>query len=354
MILVFRIGSLGDSLVSLPALHYIQQKHKNEKIILITNDPKNNHLSSWNVVKYANVFDDYIKYSGNKIRNIIELIISIRKIKEKKTLYYLPPFRTRKQVKRDRFLFHTLAGIETIVGLDEAVASLASQDSNGKLLILEKEYTRLLKVVLENETYNDALLPRAPLLKPTIETYKKVQTLMRTNMKNDNASLLIAIAHGTNMQAKKWDLKNFEALMLSLNEEYENIHFILVGGAEDYNEGELLRNSVKNCINLAGKTSIVESAALLERCDLFIGNDTGATHLASIMGTSVIGIYSARDNPGKWEPYGKNYTFIRKEVDCAGCMLTECIEDNKKCMTMISIMEVFDIVKFFLKAEYFE
>jgi len=346
LVFVFRVGSLGDSLVSLPALHHIKKLHPKEKIILITNDPKKNYLSTWNIVKYADVFDDLMTYDGSRISSVMKLIKNIRRIKEEKTLYYLPPFRTEKQVKRDKLLFSYLAGIEKVIGLDTAVARLAGKDKEGKLLTLEKEYTRLLKVVLNEKDSLNNFLPNTPLLKPSLENYKQVQKLLHSQIEDEQ---LIAIAHGTNMQAKKWELENFKELMKLLNKSYENLTFVLVGGKEDFNEGEKLREEIENCINLAGKTSIIESAVLLEKCDLFIGNDTGTMHLASVMGTPVIGIFSARDNPGKWEPYGENNITLRKEVKCEGCMLVECIYEDKKCIKMIDVNDVFNVTKQFIE-----
>lgn len=348
MIFVFRIGSLGDSLVSLPALYDIKKRHPSEKIVLITNDPKKNYLSTWNIVQYTDVFDDLLTYDGSRFLSVLRLIQNIRKVKEEKMLYYLPPFRTTQQVKRDKFIFGFLAGIKNIIGLEEAIVKLASRNEKGELLTLEKEYSRLLRIVQgkkEKASISNFSMS-TPLLIPSQDDYQKIKELLPQDTANKT---LIAIAHGTNMQAKKWDIENFQTLLKSLNQLSDNLLFILVGGNEDYLEGERLKDNVENCINLAGKTSIMNSAALLEQCDLFIGNDTGAMHLASVMGTSVVGIFSARDNPGKWEPYGDKYTILLKKVNCEGCMLMDCVEEEKKCIMMISVNEVLEAAKSNLK-----
>lgn len=342
MILIFRIGSLGDSLVVIPALYHIKKRHPNEAITLVSNDPKNNHLSTWSIVQYTGIFDNVITYNVKNIFSIFKLILKIRGTKTKKTLYYLPPFRTEKQMKRDLFVFKNLAGINDIIGIKNSVIALASKDKNGNLNRLQSEYNRLLVAVL-NESKNkqlDSFLPSTPLLVPTQDNYQSIIEILPQK----KGTIFIAIAHGTNMQAKKWPLGNFIELLNVLNKKFNNITFIVIGGTEDYNEGEKIRKKINNCINLAGKTSIIESATLLEKCHLYIGNDTGAMHLSSIMGTPVVGIFSARDNPGKWEPYGKNNTLLRKQVSCEGCMLVDCIDEDKRCIKDISINEVYNSV----------
>lgn len=336
MVFVFRIGSLGDSLVSLPALHYIKKEHPEEKVILITNNHEKAHVNAWAILKYTNIFDDVIIYENN-ISSIIKLIKDIRNLKGYKRLYYLPPFRTTKQALRDWFVFFVLGGIDEIIGLKESVIEIAKKDYSGNLLTLEKEYVRLLKIAIKKNNIKPKL-PPTPLLRPLQNSYDKIELLL--NSKRISDKRLVAIAHGTNMPAKKWPLENYKEVIDSLNSIYPDLFFIITGGKEDFKEGELLYNETENAINLAGKTSIIESATLLERCALFIGNDTGTMHLASVMGTPVVGIFSARDNPGKWEPYGNKNVVIRKKIECEGCMLTTCIEQDNKCLASIGVDEV--------------
>jgi heptosyltransferase-3 len=329
MVFVYRIGSLGDSLVSLPALHYIKQKHKNEKIILLTKFF--NSLNTWDVLKYSGIFDNVVFYD----KNILDFIIKVRSFSKDKNsiLYYLPPFRTKLQVIRDKIVFK-LCGIEIIKGIDDAVQIIAKRDNKGNLLKLEKEYIRLINMIKEEEIY----LPKPPLLKPLPEHYKKIDKLLNDL---DDEYILIAVAPGTKMPAKQWNIDKFVELIKLINKNFNNLFFIVIGGKEDFKKGEYLESRIENVKNFCGQTSIIESAALLERCKIFIGNDTGTMHLASIMGVPVLAIFSARDNPGKWEPYGENNIVIRKDVDCAGCMLEVC-DKNNKCLDLISVEEVYE------------
>src|SRR2546425_675627 len=113
-------------------------------------------------------------------------------------------------------------------------------------------------------------------------------------------------------------------------------------GAEDHHLGELLCE-VRNGIgyNLSGQTSYMESAEALKRCRLYVGNDNGTTHLAAAVGTPCVTIFSSRDLPGVWYPYGNGQTVFRRGVECQGCMLDECVNEKMKCIRSVTVDEVF-------------
>lgn len=339
MVFVYRIGSLGDSIVALPAIHLIKKLHPNEKIILLTSNNQN-YMNTWEVLKYANVFDNVIFYNKNFL-SLIKFINNIRSINDNKILYYLAPFRNKNQIIRDKIIFK-LAGINKIFGLDESSVQIAKRDKKGKLLKLEKEYDRLLKIV--NKDYESFKIP-LPLLKIDQKINDKINFFIaKNNLVNKK---LIAIAPGTKMPCKKWDINNYLELMRKIEKNYDKISFVIVGGKEDFQDGEYLEERVNKCINFAGTLNIIESATLLEKCSLFIGNDTGTMHLASIMGVPVIGIFSARDNPGKWEPYGNNNLILRKTIHCEGCMLEKC--ETNECLKLITVGEVYEKVENYLQ-----
>jgi ADP-heptose:LPS heptosyltransferase len=77
------------------------------------------------------------------------------------------------------------------------------------------------------------------------------------------------------------------------------------------------------------------SASVLSQCATFIGNDSGPTHLAAMVGIPCVAIFSARNAPGQWEPLGEHHVVIEDRPACAGCMLDECVAQQKKCLTRI-------------------
>ena len=97
---------------------------------------------------------------------------------------------------------------------------------------------------------------------------------------------------------KRWPSQHFAALADLLIEQH-GARVLLVGGAEDsgiatavIGQSRLPRRIVsRQLISLVGQAKLLESAAVLERSRLFIGNDSGPLHMAATRGTSVLGIY---------------------------------------------------------------
>src|SRR4029077_12467059 len=73
-------------------------------------------------------------------------------------------------------------------------------------------------------------------------------------------------------------------------------------------------------ISLVGQTSMRDLAALFSSCSIFIGNDSGAMHVAAAAGLPVIGIFGSTDPEGT-SPVTSQFTLIREAVSCSPCFL---------------------------------
>lgn len=135
-------------------------------------------------------------------------------------------------------------------------------------------------------------------------------------------SLLIAIHPGGKFfSLKRWPVDNFKVLVKKLDREL-NCQIIFVGGQTDC---KLVTEIVDkdyiyfhSPIDLTGKLSIKETAALLSKVDLFIGNDSAPQHIAAAMGTPVISLFGPT-NPVNFHPYGTEYKLIKGNLDCSPC-----------------------------------
>src|SRR5205085_2524024 len=90
----------------------------------------------------------------------------------------------------------------------------------------------------------------------------------------------------------------------------------------------------------AGLLDVRTAAAVLARCRLFVGNDTGTLHLAAAAGTPCVGVFAAQDWPGRWQPYGLGHTVLRRPVPCEGCRLTVCTREGMRCLREITVEDV--------------
>ena len=92
----------------------------------------------------------------------------------------------------------------------------------------------------------------------------------------------------------------------------------------------------------AGELNLAEAVALGERCDVYVGVDSGPMHFAALAGTKVVALFGPTD-PARVGPYGEGHTVIRRtDLDCLGCRKRAC--GNRKCLEGITARTVFEAV----------
>lgn len=342
-IYVFRTGNLGDSLVVIPALQEIYDIYRTS-IILITSEERN-YVNTWSVLKYTRFFKNFIVYNTKKPLIMFSIIKNIKKDKNKKILYYLCEKRSIFQVFRD-YIFFKMCGFSKIYGLSEAIHRNNVMKSK-KQIILESEYLYYLKFIksIHNET-NQCLKIKVPLLNIPKRVNLKINKLICDLVLKDKK--LFAIGFGSKMLAKRWPIENYKELIKKVESVNDDICFVLFGDKNEYEEGEQIKLvNPRKIINMSGKTSVIESADFLSKCNLLISNDTGVMHLGASMGVKTIAIFSSREIEGKWYPVGEDNIIFRKNIECNNCMLDVCPKNNL-CLKMINVDEVFEVVKRFI------
>ena len=158
--------------------------------------------------------------------------------------------------------------------------------------------------------------------------------------------ILVGMCPWSKQPVKRWPVERYEELGKRIITGL-NADLVIVGGQEEADVGKGISQSWPDnrWAILAGKLGILETAEVLRRCILYVGNDTGAMHLAAAAGTPCVAIFAAKDPPESWHPYGNNHVVLRKFVSCRNCYLTECYENGLRCLTEISLDEVFEECK---------
>jgi ADP-heptose:LPS heptosyltransferase len=83
--------------------------------------------------------------------------------------------------------------------------------------------------------------------------------------------------------------------------------------------------------------------SVIKRCDLFVGNSTGPTHIAAALGRPVVAIFGSRhplDCPATWAPRTSNAITVKKETACEICHPTDC--ESFECMNAVTVEDVFN------------
>ena len=90
----------------------------------------------------------------------------------------------------------------------------------------------------------------------------------------------------------------------------------------------------KKPVDLTGKTSIADLPALLSRCNLFIGNDSGAMHVAAAVGLPIVAVFGPTD-PNGTAPVAPKCTVVQEKPYCSPCFLRRCPTDHR-CMKAVT------------------
>lgn len=290
------------------------------------------------VIGESGLIHRYMRYSM-KTRNPFELAALWWKLVRLRPDYlvYLMPVRPIASVRRDAAFFR-MAGVRNIVGLpSENELTHKVDPSTGTF---EREASRLARAIGE---LGDAQLDRLENwdLRLTAAERAKAAEVLR----GVDRSRVIVCAPGTKMQAKDWGTQNWAALMGKLSRAIPQHTLVLAGAREEIEVCEAVgRGWNGNVVNLCGKLTPRETAAAMEGADVFTGPDSGPMHLAASVGVPCAIAFSARGRPGIWYPAGEQNAIVYHKVDCFGCNLETCIAEAKKCMTSISVEEMYEAV----------
>jgi heptosyltransferase II len=149
----------------------------------------------------------------------------------------------------------------------------------------------------------------------------------------------IAIGAGASYgSAKCWPPSRFAELANQLQAQWD-ADVILFGAAGETDVSSAIASYMKRApIDLTGKTSIADFPALLSQCHVFIGNDSGAMHVAAAVGLPAVAIFGPTD-PFGTAPVTPRHTIVRQQPYCSPCFLRRCPIDHR-CMTRITASEV--------------
>jgi len=148
-------------------------------------------------------------------------------------------------------------------------------------------------------------------------------------------AMRIAVAAGASYgSAKCWPPLRFAEVANRLQWETE-AEIILFGTAAEANVSTAISAEMpRPPIDLTGKTAIADLPALLSQCQLFIGNDSGAMHIAAAVGLPIVAVFGPTDPHGT-APVTPRCSIVQQKPYCSPCFLRRCPTDHR-CMTAIT------------------
>ena len=160
----------------------------------------------------------------------------------------------------------------------------------------------------------------------------------------------LAIHIGAATPSKRWGDESFEVLIHELHAQTQ-ADILVLGGEYDLDFAhEVLDGLECPVVNLVGKLTLRQMAALLKHCQVFVGCDSGASHVAAAVGVPVVSLFSAANEVEVWKPWGDNVKVLTRHPTCSPCRSHLCTRtDGYFCMAEIKPEDVIAEVKSFLE-----
>ena len=338
-VVVYRFGSLGDTLVALPAFHLVRRAFPEARITLLTNIPVHAKAAPMEAVLGGGKFyDDILRYPVS-LRNFDGLLRLREQLRDGAydCLVYLASPKGGLITSIRDFLFFRSCGIPEVFGMPFSRSTLRSLPVPGTNLFTSRT-SRAIEA-LQALGKIDVRDPGAWDLRLSDGEITEAEELLA---RSGILTPFLAVSAGTKMPAKDWEEYNWAELMKRLSSEFPALPLVLVGVNEERERSERLMELWSGPkANLCGQSAPRVTAEVLSRAAAMVCHDSGPMHLAATMGVPCVAIFSARAKPGEWFPRGDNHVVIYHKTTCWDCGLEECIDKGKVCILSITVDEVF-------------
>jgi lipopolysaccharide heptosyltransferase I len=142
---------------------------------------------------------------------------------------------------------------------------------------------------------------------------------------------------GTNWATKRWPVERFAGLVQPMRERLD-LQTIVAGGPDDFALGE----TIGGAVNLAGRTSLRQLVALVERAAVVIANDSGPMHIAAALKRPLVALYGPT-NPVRTGPFLRDDAVLRLDLPCSPCYSRKC--SHQSCLQWLGIEPVIELAR---------
>ncbi|MEK6559607.1 MAG: lipopolysaccharide heptosyltransferase II [Planctomycetota bacterium] len=341
-ILVVRLGAMGDIVHVIPAVMNLRTAFPSAYISWLVEDKLKDLVEGLPCIDEVIVFprrqlQTYLKYPQKYFKIISEIRTFLKKLRNKNydiALDFHGNFKSG--------LLTYLSKAKTRIGFSKGYCkefnfiftNLQITPQQKKMHRIDK-YLNLLHGLGIESKYQKPVFPIPDTDRLYIDDFIQQNHLNKKPM---------AIIHpGTSLfgKYKRWPPKNYANLADRLTQEL-GYSVVFTWGALEYKIAKEITSLMQYQATIACKTSSVKQLiALLQRAHVFIGGDTGPTHIASCIGIPTVAIFGPKD-PVIYTPYGENAIIVRKDISCSPCEKRTC--DHVTCINSITPDDVLDAI----------
>ena len=329
-ILILAHHGIGDVLMILPLFKTIRKKYPKAKIIIAVKSPVEE-----SILQDAKVGDDYLYLALSKL-SWIERIQLIPKLRRECIDLAISTYGINKRLSSILF---TLIGAKSTIGFTNGgirIPFSIELTPTGEHKVKENLRIAASLGIKEFNVDNEWRL--------NFKNITFAENLFHEHgLKSDSTVIGIHPGCGDIEKHKRWPLDHFRELVSRIVANYDYPIFTFGGPGEEYLTNYIIKGQKGRLINMAGKLSLRQTAALIKKCAIMLGGDSGLIHVATSVKTPVIAIFGPT-NPSVTGPYGEHVRIIQSEQECCPCypkLLTGC--GNPICMQNVCVDTVWQV-----------
>lgn len=336
-IILTRTDSIGDNILSLPLVEKIHEKYPSAEITIICQDHIKEIYVNFPFVSKVITFDKSFAYSNTGLNSKLEEDLASLKADLLINPVFSPEplsFEIVKRIKAKRKV--GFKGDFSNISQEEIHKNISMYTdlidvSSDKKSEIDKYIILLNWLGIKSEEFNTSIhLP---------SNDKEFAKKYFEDKKLDPYKTIVLFPFS------QWEIKDylqFDAILTSRF--FDSFNFIILGGIENYQKSEILSRVIPEKIfNLVGETTLLQSAAIIERARLLIGSDSSGVHLACAVATPNVVIMGG-GHFGRFMPYSKLTTLVTLPLSCFGCNW-QCKYETSHCVKAIDYNLVLEAIE---------
>jgi len=340
-ILITRLDSIGDVVLSTPILKPIKKRYPNAIINYLLSSQSQDIILGNPSVDEVIVYDAPWHFSKGIVEDVKNYLKILRLLRRKKYDLVLDLEGNAKSIFFISFMSKAPVRVSRDwTGGGYLLTKAVPWHEKKHMVEYQADVARAIGVEINDY---EPLINLGPKEKEYVDMVFK-----QNNIKSEKFLSILSI--GTRRVTKCWPPERFAEIGDWMIRSFD-ARIVITGAPNEMKIAKGIRDIMEEdaCV-LAGKTkSLKQLAAVMERASLVIGNDSGPMHIASAMKTPSISLFSS-GLPSEYRPYGNIHLFIQKgNIDCRPCAERKCIRPEGFCMDLITVEDVKEAVKIQIK-----
>ncbi len=308
-IVIYRLGSLGDTIAALPCFHLIERSFPNAERLVLTNVPVSRKAAPLEVIlREGGFIHGAIPYPVG-LRSPVALARLAGRLRRlnASTLVFLAASKGSVAATKRDVAFFRVCGFRRIIGapLSEEL-QFNREDASG---VVERESARLARCMAALGTID---LTDRGLWDLRLTDDERAAGAAALGVLEREPFL--AVNTGGKAAEKDWGEPRWAELLSAFSASRPGLGVVFVGAPDDSERASTLGAAWSGgpVVDLCGKLSPRESAAALAHAEVFIGHDSGPLHLADAVNTPAVGLFGDYNRPEMWHPSGDRTRVIHR------------------------------------------